>query len=79
MAIKITHIDSMNNTTTVIECENINTLKELGYIRITPKLSTSAENVYFGQFKRGIDIRVCQKYVECVECPQFIGCNHLED
>ena len=78
MAIKMTHIDHTVNTTTIIECENINTLKELGYMRIVPKMSISAEKAYFGNEHKGINIKLCQQVVNCVDCDQFIECNNLE-
>ena len=64
--------------TAFIEGENINTLREIGFIRITPKLSCSAEEAYFGKLKKKIDARKCEDYTDCLDCPQYCACNNID-
>lgn len=62
-----------------IPVENLNTLKEIGYTKVVTKMSTSAENAYFGKMVTHINIIQCQTYTECVECPQYCACNHIDE
>lgn len=77
--VKITHTDHIKQTTTVIECENINTLKEIGLIRITPKMSASAEAHYFGKMRFKRDIIDCLTHSECLDCRQYLACHGYEE
>lgn len=57
---------------------NINTLKEMGITIVTPVLSASAEKTYFGVIQFHRNIVDCQKYSDCLDCPQFCPCNGIQ-
>lgn len=56
---------------------NINTLKEMGITLVTPVLQSSAEKQYFGLMTFRRNIVECQKYEDCLDCPQFCPCNGI--
>lgn len=67
----------ITSVTTIATNENINELRESGYLSIMPKMSCSAEQAYLGKEVRSIDIVLCQQYTNCLDCPQYVGCNNL--